>query len=326
MGSPTWWRSTPGDLGRVEDRLSTVYVSHARMDREGNAVTLVRETGVVHLPTAMLAAVLLGPGTTITHAAVTLLVDSGTSVLWVGEHGVRLYAYGSASTRTARLLLRQAWLVSSPRRRLGVARRMYDRRFEGEDTATLTMQQLRGREGARVRACYRQHSQRTGVPWSRREYQAGDAFGAGDDVNRMLSAANASLYGVVHSAIVALGCSPGLGFVHTGHAHAFVHDIADLYKATITIPVAFDVVASGKSSEAAARHAVRDVVRDTGLLPAVVRDIYDLLWEPRQRILDQQDVQDDRPMLWDDGSAAGSPRHIAGGTSYAPGPATDSST
>jgi len=64
----------------------------------------------------------------------------------------------------------------------------------------------------------------------------------------MLSAANASLYGVVHSAVAALGCSPGLGFVHTGHAHAFVHDMADLYKASVTIPAAFDAVAAGKSS------------------------------------------------------------------------------
>jgi len=33
----------------------------------------------------MLAAVLLGPGTSITHPAVVLLADSGTSVLWSGE-------------------------------------------------------------------------------------------------------------------------------------------------------------------------------------------------------------------------------------------------
>ena len=171
-----------------------------------------------------------------------------------------MYASGSASSRTARLLLRQSWLVSSPQRRLSVARRMYDRRFPDEDTSRLTMQQLRGREGARVRACYREHSLRTGVPWTRREYTAGQAFGAGDDVNRMLSAANASLYGVVHSAVKALGCSPGLGFVHTGHAHAFVHDMADLYKASVTIPAAFDAVAAGKSSEWSRLEVVQQVV------------------------------------------------------------------
>ncbi len=40
-----WWRAAPGHLARVEDRLTTVNVSHARLDRDGNAVTIVRETG-----------------------------------------------------------------------------------------------------------------------------------------------------------------------------------------------------------------------------------------------------------------------------------------
>ena len=49
--------------------------------------------------------------------------------------------------------------------------------------------------------------------------------------------------GVVHSIIVALGCTPALGFVHTGHQQSFVYDIADLYKADLTIPLAFDIAA-----------------------------------------------------------------------------------
>lgn len=44
------------------------------------------------------------------------------------------------------------------------------------------------------------------------------------------SAIWACLYGVVHSVIVALGCSPALGFVHVDHERSFVYDIADLYK------------------------------------------------------------------------------------------------
>jgi CRISP-associated protein Cas1 len=307
-----WWRTEPGDLGRVEDRLSTVYLSHGQVDRQDNAICLIRETGTVHVPTAMVAALLLGPGTTITHAAVNLLADSGTSILWVGEQGVRLYAAGHATSRTSRLLLRQAWLVSSPKRRLSVARRMYDLRFEGEDTSRLTTQQLRGREGARVRASYRLHSNRTGVPWTGRHYRAGDAHAAGDDVNRMLSAANASLYGVTHAAITALACSPGLGFVHTGHAQAFVHDIADLFKASVTVPLAFDTVAAGKTTEAAARHAVRDRIKETGLLPALVRAVHGLLLDEVQDMQpDSAEAPGDGPLLWDDRTGT-----LPGGTAY----------
>jgi hypothetical protein len=38
-----------------------------------------------------------------------------------------------------------------------------------------------------------------------------------------------------------LDCSPGLGFIHTGHELSFVYNTADLYKADVTIPTAFDV-------------------------------------------------------------------------------------
>ncbi len=312
-----WWRTEPGDIGRVEDRLSTIYISHARVDRSGNALVLDRDTGSVHLPVAMTAAVLLGPGVSITHAAVVLLADSGTSIGWVGEHGVRLYAHGLATTRSARLLLRQAWLVSSAPRRLGVARRMYAMRFPGEDVSRQTMQQLRGREGARVRACYRRESGRTGVPWHGRQYVAGAAMAAGDDINRLLSAAHASLYGAVHAAVVSLGCSPGLGFVHTGGALAFVHDVADLYKAEISIPAAFDVAAAGRTTEASARHAVRDRIAGGHLLARVVRDVYWLLDEPSQADLPFVDEEvDPGPQLWADDGAAGRPASLPGGYGY----------
>lgn len=312
-----WWRTTSSELGRIEDRLSTVYVSHARIDRDGNAIVLERDTGSVHLPVAMTAAVLLGPGVSITHAAAVLLADSGTSVLWVGEHGVRMYAHGTSPSRTSRLLLRQAWLVSSPPRRLGVARRMYAMRFPGEDVTRLTMQQLRGREGARVRSAYRTASQRTGVPWHGRSYVAGQPMAVGDDINRLLSAAHACLYGIAHAAIVSLGCSPGLGFVHTGHALAFVHDVADLYKAEVSVPCAFDVAAAGRTSEAAARHAVRDRVRDLRLLERIVRDVYWLIDEPQQAVIPDPE-EDEGPVLWGDDGAAGSVSQLRGGTLWLP--------
>lgn len=312
-----WWRTTPMDLGRAEDRLSTIYVSHARIDRDANALVLETQSGAVHLPVAMTAAVLLGPGTTITQAAVVLLADSGTSVAWVGEHGVRMYAHGLATSPSSRLLLRQAWLVSSPPRRLGVARCMYAMRFPGEEVSGLTMQQLRGREGARVRAVYRAESERTGVAWHRRQYTAGNAFAVGDDVNRLLSAAHASLYGVSHAAVVSLGCSPGLGFVHTGNALAFVHDVADLYKAEISIPAAFDAAAGGKTSEAAARHAVRDRVKDGRLLERIVRDIHALL-DPVEDALPPPVDVDGGPWLWGDDGAAGTPTALPGGRAWGP--------
>ena len=267
------------ELFRSSDRLSFVYVEHATISRADSAVTFVKEEGVVHCPAASLSALLLGPGTRITHQAMALLGECGTTVVWVGEQGVRYYASGKSVARSSRLLIAQAKLVSNTRSRLAVARMMYQWRFPGEDTSELTMQQLRGWEGARVRSVYRQWSERTGVPWERREYDPNN-FGDGSPINQALSAAHAALYGIVHAAIVSLGCAPGLGFVHTGNSWSFVYDVADLYKAEITIPAAFEVVAGyteGMDIGSVTRRAVRDRIRSEKVMERVVRDIQRLL-------------------------------------------------
>lgn len=301
-----WWLSRPQDLHRIEDRLSTVYVERSHIDRDDNAVVVVNKQRTVRIPAALVATVLLGPGTRITHGAVRLLADSGTAMCWVGERGVRMYASGLGPSRGSALLLRQAYLVTRTRERLDVARRMFNMRFPDDDVSTMTMQQLRGKEGARVKRLYREHSKRTGVTWSGREYQAGDPFAAGDDVNRLLSAGHACLYGICHAAIVGIGASPALGFVHTGGATSFVLDIADLYKADYTIPLAFDLAARGQVTERAARTEFRDRVADGALMGHIVRDIKSLL------LVDDVDVPDaDWNHLWDE---LGEP--VSGGTNW----------
>jgi CRISPR-associated protein Cas1 len=298
------------ELVRAEDRLTFVYLERCTVHRDANAVTATDERGTVHIPAAGLGALLLGPGTRITHQAMVLIGQSGATAVWVGERGVRCYAHGRSLARSSRLLEAQAELVTNRRSRLAVARRMYGMRFAGEDVEGLTMQQLRGREGARVRRLYREHSTRTGVEWKRRDYDVED-FASGDRVNQALSAANTSLYGVVHAVIVALGCSPGLGFVHTGHELSFVYDVADLYKAEITIPVAFEVAASqSEDVPADARRAVRDRLYDGKLLERCVRDVRQLLStddDPSADGLPDADVV----YLWDESDDA-----VAGGSGY----------
>lgn len=289
-----WWRAEPHELHRITDRVSSLYVERTHVDRDDNAVILINRERTVRVPAALVAVLLLGPGTRVTQAAINLLGDSGTAVCWVGEHGVRMYAAGLGPSRGSRLLMRQAWLVSRVKERLDVARAMYAKRFPDEDVLQLTMQQLRGREGARVKRIYRQQAERTGVEWSKRQYKKGDAFALGNDVNRMLSAGNACLYGVCHAGIVGIGASPGLGFVHTGSALSFVLDIADLYKTEYTVPLAFELVAQKRIEERDMRLAFRDRLKDGKLLERIVNDVQELLMD----VHPQDDV--DRQALWDD--------------------------
>jgi CRISPR-associated protein Cas1 len=125
-------------LHRVEDRLSTVYVERCHVDRDDNAVVLINRERTVRVPAALVATVLLGPGTRITSGAVRLLADSGTAICWVGERGVRMYAAGLGPSRGAELLMRQAYLVTRTKERLDVARQMYLMRFPDEEVSSLT--------------------------------------------------------------------------------------------------------------------------------------------------------------------------------------------
>jgi CRISPR-associated protein Cas1 len=289
------------ELPQIRERMSFLYLERCLVSRQDSAITVTDERGTVHVPAASLGVVMLGPGTNISHRAMELISDTGTSVIWVGERGVRYYAHGRPLTHSSRLLLAQAALVSNTRSRLAVARAMYQMRFPGEDVSRLTMQQLRGREGSRVRSVYRKASKRTGVAWSGRDYNPDD-FSSGTPVNQALSAAHSCLYGVAHSVIVALGCSPGLGFVHTGHERSFVYDIADLYKAEITIPIAFEVAAQQPDDiGAVARRAVRDVIADGHILERTARDIRLLLLENGQNPeQDSEDTTHDLLSLWDE--------------------------
>lgn len=285
------------ELSRLEDRATFVYLERCKVHRDDNAITATDEKGTLYFPSAAVAALMLGPGTDITHQAMCVLADSGSTVVWVGEEGVRFYAHGRPLARTARLAIAQAEAVSNQSKRLAVARRMYEMRFPDDVIATATMQQLRGREGARVKRRYREAAREFGVEWDGRNYRPGE-FDSSNDVNQAVTAATSCLYGLVHAVVVSMGCSPALGFIHTGHDRSFVYDIADLYKMEIAVPVAFQTAAAAPEDlGSAVRWAMRDTFSRTKLLTRVVRDIKDLLGDEADA-----DSMWDVVELWDGGS------------------------
>jgi CRISPR-associated protein Cas1 len=268
---------TPRQLTRTAERTSFIYLERCTVHRDANAITAQDAEGTTHIPSATINTLLLGPGTRITHQAMSVLGETGAAVCWVGEQGVRYYASGRALSRSSALAEAQARQWASARSRLAVARAMYRMRFPDEDPAGLTRHELLGREGRRVKDCYRAEASRTGVPWRGRRYTPGD-FASGDAVNQAITAAAQCMYGIAHAVVTSLGCSPALGFVHSGHELSFVLDIADLYKTEIGIPLAFDVAAQGEEDVGSrTRRALRDRINATSLLSRCVDDIKQLL-------------------------------------------------
>ncbi|KRK48880.1 CRISPR-associated protein Cas1 [Secundilactobacillus kimchicus JCM 15530] len=284
------------ELSRVKNRVSFLYLEHAKLNRQDSAIVVADSKGTVFVPAAILSVLLLGPGVDVTHRAMELMGSSGLSVVWVGEHGVRQYAHGRSLNHSSALIEAQAKLVSNRRSRVAVARQMYQMRFPDEDVSQLTMQELRGKEGARVRRVYRMQSQETGVAWSRREYNPND-FDSGTPINKALTAAHQALYGLSYSVIVALGVSAALGFVHTGHDLSFVYDFADLYKAEYSIPIAFQVTAefgNDKDIGTRTRQAMRDAFMDGKLMVRMVADLKKLLGVDNSDEVSVLNLWDDR--------------------------------
>lgn len=281
-------------LPKLRDSLSYVYAERAVVQRYRNAVELVDEKGKVAVPIASLSLLLLGPGASITHEAVKLLAQNGCSIVWVGEDATRFYAQGTGETRKAYRLIKQASLVSEPESRRKVALAMYAYRFDEELKPDLSLEQIRGHEGVRVRNTYQTMSRRYGVKWRGRRYDPRNMH-ASDPINSALSMANALLYGLCHAAIVSGGYSPGLGFIHTGKQLSFVLDIADLYKTELSIPIAFETVALGTDDlYARIRKRCRGEFKKAKLLQRLLPDI-DAILEIKEEPLADYDVDGEPP-------------------------------
>ncbi len=265
------------ELPRFDDNWTYLYFEKGHIEQDQKSVAYFTINKRIPIPVETLSLLMLGPGTTITHEAIKRIADSRCLIAWVGERGVRYYANGNAQTYSSRNLLQQVRLFANDFDRIQVVRKMYQMRFNEELPDNLSLEQLRGKEGMRVRKTYQEMSEKYGVEWKRRDYDQED-WESSDPVNRALSSGNACLYGLAHSAILSVGCSPGIGFVHTGKQLSFVYDIADLYKTEITIPLAFEAAKESQSPEGFVRRKLRDIIREKKLIKRIIPDIMELLY------------------------------------------------
>ena len=170
-------------LPKFSDGWSYLYVQHCRIDQDARSIAVHDETGKVPVPCANLALLMLGPGVSITHAAISVLADHGCLVAWCGEEGVRFYAVGMGETRARRTSGTRRVCGRMRNSALQVIRRLYQLPFFEKLDPELTLRQFRGMEGVRVREAYARASGETGVAWSGRSYRR-DNWSNADPVNR----------------------------------------------------------------------------------------------------------------------------------------------
>ncbi len=266
------------ELTRFEDRLTYLYLEKGHIEQHQNSVAYVTENETVPIPAASLALLMLGPGTTITHAAVHNLADCNCLVAWCGDEGTRFYCL-----RPGRDISRQqaappgGAVLRSGGAAGHVVRRMYEKRF-GQPLGARLDPGADPRPGGVSRAeC---------LPQGGREVR-GEVEGP-ESTTYQLGRRRPAEPGTlgrqrlpprhVHAAIITAGYSPAIGFIHTGKALSFVYDMADLYKAAMIVPMVFEIVAqSVHSVEQKSRMACRDLFQDTRLLERILPDIEEVL-------------------------------------------------
>ena len=227
------------NLPQLKDRYPFIYLERGRLEVDDSSVKWIDSEGeVVRIPCATLAALFLGPGTSVTHEAVKVLGASNCLLSWVGEDAMIYYASGQSPVADTRKLRRQAALSSNPKKALEVSRRLFSYRFPIEELNGKTLKEMMGLEGRRTRELYDRKAVEYGVGWKGRAYIPGKSE-LSDTANRILTASNAALYGIISAAIHGLGYSPHLGFIHSGSPLPFVYDIADLYKERLCVDLAF---------------------------------------------------------------------------------------
>jgi CRISP-associated protein Cas1 len=265
------------ELPRFRDRWSYLYLEMGRLDVDADSLVFQQGDNFIPVPIDQLSVVMLGPGSTLTHAAVKSLSQNNCLLAWTGQDSIRLYSASIGGTYSARRVIKQAFLVSNEEKRLEVAWRMYRFRFSENIPPVVSLESIRGMEGIRVRKIYAEASEKYGVEWKGRKYDQDD-WNKGDPINRALSAANACLYGVCHAGILSAGYSSALGFVHTGKMLSFVYDIADLYKTELTVPASFKTVSQKPDNlERAVRMECRKVFHDFRLMERLLPDIAEVL-------------------------------------------------
>jgi CRISP-associated protein Cas1 len=207
------------------------------------------------IPHQAVSMILLGPGSSVTHDALRLLARHGTLLAAVGQDGVRSYTAPPLMPDRSDVARRQAELWGNPRRRISVARHMYALRL-GEVLPHRDLDTLRGIEGSRVKVMYRLMADKHGIEWKGRRYDRADPE-ATDLPNQAINHAATAVQAAAAIAVQALAALPPLGFIHEDSGQSFVLDVADLFRESVTLQIAFTAAKQAEKTDETVDRLVR---------------------------------------------------------------------
>jgi CRISPR-associated protein Cas1 len=270
------------------DRHGLLWLDRGQLSVQDGCLRFVTAGGALppgdyRVPHQAVSLILLGPGSSVSHDALRILARHNTGLAAVGEDGVRIYTAPPLGPDRSDVARRQARLWADEDARQSMARRLYAWRL-GEILPNADIAVLRGIEGARVKEAYRLAAAQHGIKWDGRRYDRGNPTGA-DLPNQAINHAATAVQAAASVAVACLSALPQLGFIHEDSDQSFVLDIADLFRESVMLPVAF-----GAAKEAAKRpdqtidRLVRQragkIFREKAVIPAMIDRIKDLFELP----------------------------------------------
>ena len=271
---PIFERPPLDTLAPAKDRWTPLYLEHGRIEVDDASIQWIGGDGTIcQIPVATLSSLILGPGTTVTHAAIKACAQCNCPLFWMGEDGLRFYAFGVTPNHDNSMARVHASVWASTHQNNTVARRMFRHRFPEVDTNGVTIKQLRGMEGRRVKKQYEELGLKFGVTWKGRDYSPSN-WNLADGINRALSAATASHYALTTAVCCSMGFIPQLGFIHLSGTLPFIYDIADLYKNEVSWPAAFEAISiDPKDDGKLVRKILKRNIEQTRLLKRMPEDL-----------------------------------------------------
>ena len=217
---------------------------HGKLEREKGSLFFVGELTKKALPLAQIAEIHCLARVSLTSGAIDLLSEKGIPVHFYTTRGDYKGSFINDASPRGRLHLSQAEHYLDPGRRLHLAREIV-KGIQNTMALTLsrwgvnpvklnsvkvdgeTVEEVMGKEAELWTHYYRYFGEAVGVEDFKRTRRPPE-----DEVNALISYANAITYGLAFSSAIKAGLDPSIGFLHAANdrRHSLPLDLADIFK------------------------------------------------------------------------------------------------
>lgn len=287
-------------------RESLLLLEECRIYVKDNRVVYAQKAGALlrswNIPSLNLSCIILGMGTSITTAAIKLLIQDRVNIVFSGSCGTPVFTWAMSDYRPTKLI--QKWIRFWPNEnaRLEVAKflalercnmiyRIKDHKLLDNDliknidysdaiynfkrgiNQSISIQELTGYEGNFAKNLYKMAAEHSQIPWIGRELDKDRK--SKQDINILIDDGNYMIYGLSNLVINLTGLTPTLPVTHgETRAGGLVFDLADTVKDMFSMMSAFDFLSKNKTGSYEFKKDVTNRIDNLGIIKYLFETIH----------------------------------------------------